>query len=109
MSSSENPSLTVIIFMHGVMGGPSPLEKFPHPYVAHPKPDHGPHHDHPHGPEHAPLHGHGPALDHPPPDPHHGEQKLPKKCHTEYVSVISKVFVGCQKIKIFLNEVKSVY
>ena len=67
---------------------PAPLEKFPHPYVAHPKPDHGPgHHDHPHHVAAVPEHPPPP----PPPEPHGEEHKLPRKCHTEYVSVISKV------------------
>ena len=82
-------ALLLLAVMPLVLCSPAPLDKFPHPYVAHPPPDHGPDHH----PEHGP--GHLPAAPHPPPGHgpgHHPEEhKLPRKCHTEYVSVISKV------------------
>ena len=81
--------LLLLAVMPLVLASPAPLDKFPHPYVAHPKPPHGPDHH----PEHGP--GHLPAAPHPPPghgpEHHPEEHKLPRKCHTEYVSVISKV------------------
>ena len=68
--------LVASLLAQSALSSPSPLEKFPHPYVAHPKVAHEPGH---HLVEHV--------------SDHHvvGEHKLPRKCHTEYVSVISKV------------------
>ena len=82
---------TILILTQCAMSLPSPepLEKFPHPYVAHPKPDHHPLGHEPRHHEVGPGPVPGPLPDHPP--DHHEEHKLPKKCHTEYVSVISKV------------------
>ena len=60
---------TAALLLHLLLASAEPLDKFPHPYVAHPKP-----HQEVHLPEH-----------------HQGEHKLPRKCHTEYVSVVSKV------------------
>ena len=56
----------------------SSLDKFPHPYVAHPPHHHPPGHHEEHHEAHVPEH-------------HEEEHKLPRKCHTDYVSVVSKV------------------
>jgi len=59
-----------------------PLDKFPHPYVAHPKVSHEPvHHLAEHHADHHLVEHHA---------DHHEEHKLLRKCHTEYVSVVSK-------------------
>ena len=74
------PRLTVVLLLlpwsPPGLASPQPLEKFPHPYLAHPKPLHHEEHHEVHIPEH-----------------HEEEHKLPKQCHTEYVSVVSKVRV----------------
>ena len=72
--------LVASLIAQSALSGPSPLEKFPHPYVAHPKVAHD-------EPVHHPVEHAQHVSD------HHvaGEHKLPRKCHTEYVSVISKV------------------
>ena len=66
---------------------PSPVAQYPAPYVAHPEP----HVIHP-----KPYAAHPtPYVAHPDAHlsvPHQPvEHKLPKKCHTEYTSVVSKV------------------
>ena len=80
-----------------------PLDKFPHPYVAHPKVchiinikkqqlvstffqvSHEPvHHLAEHHADHHLVEHHA---------DHHEEHQLPRKCHTEYVSVVSKVMI----------------
>ena len=70
------PRLTVVLLLlpwsPPGLASPQPLEKFPHPYVAHPAPHQ----------EEVQVHL---------PDHHPEELKLPRKCRTDYVSVVSKV------------------
>ena len=71
--------LPAVLLLHLLLPSAESLDNFPHPYVAHPKPHHGPPgHQEAHGEVHLPEH-------------HQGEHKLPRKCHTDYVSVVSKV------------------
>eukprot|EP00091_Calanus_sinicus_P000496 TRINITY_DN10416_c0_g1_i1.p1 TRINITY_DN10416_c0_g1~~TRINITY_DN10416_c0_g1_i1.p1 ORF type:complete len:113 (-),score=18.37 TRINITY_DN10416_c0_g1_i1:198-536(-) len=61
--------------IHGLGSLPSPAGLYHTPYQAHPEPYHAlPHHPEPY---HAPPH-------------HPVEPKLPRKCHTEYIEVVSK-------------------
>ena len=92
----SSPALPLLLLLAPLLALVSPLDKFPHPYVSHPRDPLEPrppaHHSavHSEGGAHVPPHLPAPAPPPGPADPH-AEHAPPRKCHTEYVSVISKV------------------